>query len=289
MPNKRRTLEELKEIALDLSRNQLDGNTPSKKNLSTVMKNSEYEYYGMTVAEFQEYCGFEPNKSTIELKIQDNELLQKFCDLCLSEEIIPTKIKLRSWVRNGKFHSNILERRFGGFLGLQERLLAYADENNFGDEIRDLPGWNIDLNKTTHSLPKSKKTGPVEKLFEQICELLLLWSPARRRSYEEAYKSELSNYLKHCNSTQIKKNEIREEKSDSLCDIAVGSDIGIEVKMSPSLSEYDRCFGQVARHLKTYKKVAVVIFDVPRQEQFDDFCKLIDEYYSSSVHVIKKG
>ena len=76
-------------------------------------------------------------------------------------------------------------------------------------------------------------------------------------------------------------------RSDSNCDIAIGDDIGVEIKRDPRVSEHDRCFGQIARHLITFQRVAVLMFDVPRQEQFDDFCKLVDKYFQNNVRVIR--
>lgn len=283
----RRTLEQLKTIALELS--QKLGKTPSRKQLSSVVKESEYAYYGMTVTEFQKYCGLEANLSGLGRKISDDSLLHTFYNLCIAENIILNQVKLRKCIRDGKFPSYTLQPRFGGMLGIQQKLLAYAIENNCEVEIRKLPGWKIDINKVTNDIASNTNVGSAGKLFEQVCDVLLKWSPAMRRSSEEAYKSELSNYLKQCGSVQIKKEAIREEKGDSLCDIAIGQNIGIELKKSPSLSDYDRCFGQIARHLQSFQRVAVVIFDVPRQEQFEDFCQLVDRYYSSSVHVIRNG
>ena len=126
-----------------------------------------------------------------------------------------------------------------------------------------------------------------QKLYEFVCSELLSWSPALRRNREEAYKSELSNFLKQVKELHKDGHDVREEKGDSRCDIAIGSKIGIEIKKSPLLSEYDRCFGQIARHLKSYESVIVLIFDVPRQDQFEDFTQLVDRYYKNYVRVIK--
>lgn len=287
VPESRRTLEELKQIALKLSVKL--GKTPSKKELSSVIRESEYTYYGMRLTEFQKYCGLEANKSGIDQKIPDDILLRTLHDLCLVENMILPQVKLKKYLREGKLPGHTIQKRFGGMLGIQERLLAYALENNCYEEIRHLPGWKIDLNNSINQATSSINLGTVGKLFDQVCDELLKWSPAIRRSSEEAYKSELSNYLKQSGSVQIKRETIREEKGDSKCDIAIGQNIGIEIKKSPSLSEYDRCFGQIARHLKSYQKVAVIVFDVPRQEQFEDFCQMADEYYSSSVRIIKNG
>ena len=137
--------------------------------------------------------------------------------------------------------------------------------------------------------PKNKSSHSKNRLLSNVYTDILEWSPALRRNSEEAYKSELSHFLKQVKYLQKKGVDIREEKSDSRCDIAIDNKIGIEIKKSPSLSEYDRCFGQIARHLKNYKFVIVVIFDVPRQEQFEDFIQLVEKYFKDLVLVIKNG
>ncbi len=288
MPEPRRTLEQLKNVVLELSE-KLGGRTPSRRQLSSVLNESEYTYYGMTVTKFQEYCGLEANGSGLDRKIQDEPLLRIFYDLCIAENRILNQIMLRKFIRDGKFPMHTLQKRLGGMLGIQEKLLAYAVKNKCDGEIRKLPGWKIDLDNATSGITSNTKVGSVDNLFDEVCDVLRKWSPAIRRSSEEAYKSELSNYLKQPASFRLKDMVVREEKGDSLCDIVIGKNIGVEIKKSPSLAEYDRCFGQIARHLKSFQKVAIVIFDVPRQEQFEDFCQLIDQYYLSSVRVIKNG
>lgn len=121
-----------------------------------------------------------------------------------------------------------------------------------------------------------------QRLLEQAYKIVSAWSPARRRNSEEAYKSELSYHLR-----EVLDKGVREEKSDSLCDIALGKSIGFELKKSPDLAEYDRCFGQLARHLESFEFVVLIIFDVGKRDQFDDFCKLVDLYYEERVRVIK--
>lgn len=283
----RRTLEQLKQVALELSERL--GKTPSRRELASVLKDSEYSYYGLSVTAFQEYCGLDANKSFLDSKIEDDALLRIFCELCIAEKRILNQVVFRKLIRDGKFPIHRLQARLGGMLGIQTHLLAYAKRNNCDGELLKLPGWKIDIDNLSTDTASSTNEKGVGKLFENVCDVLLKWAPAIRRSSEEAYKSELSNYLKQPGSIVLKNKTVREEKGDSQCDIVIGNDIGIEIKKSPSLAEYDRCFGQIARHRKSFKNVAVVIFDVPRQEQFEDFCQMVDQYYSSSVRVIKNG
>lgn len=145
MTAKRRTLEELKDLALDLSE-RLGGITPSRRQLAKEIKESEYSYYGYTVTEFQNYCGLQPNKPGKELMLDDDHLLQQLYDVCVKEQRIPHQALLRSWVRKGKIPIHTMEKRFGGMLGIQERLLQHAHTNGLVSEIQNLSGWKIDVN-----------------------------------------------------------------------------------------------------------------------------------------------
>jgi predicted GIY-YIG superfamily endonuclease len=127
------------------------------------MKESEYAYYGYTVTEFQKYCGLVPNKPGQELMLDDEELLQRLYELCVEEERIPHQSLLRTWVRDGRFPIHTLEKRFGGMLGVQERLLKFAHVNGHVSNLAELPGWKID----TESLVESWKSEPTEALNEE--------------------------------------------------------------------------------------------------------------------------
>ncbi len=131
--------------------------------------------------------------------------------------------------------------------------------------------------------------GTRDLLLDSVCSEIGEWSPALRRNSEEAYKSELSLHLRSSKQIRAAGLDVREERGDTRCDIALGTKVAIELKKSPSQSEYDRCFGQVARHLQVYDGVVVVIFDVPRRDSFEDFNKLVDLYFTGRVRVVRNG
>ena len=111
------------------------------------------------------------------------------------------------------------------------------------------------------------------------------WTPARRRNSEGEYKIELRKHLESL------KYELNEEFGESKFDLLVQSAYAIEVKKDPDLGEYDRLFGQIARHLQHQLKVIVVILEATRGDRYDNFAVLVDKYFNvgeTSVEIIKK-
>jgi len=144
MSKTRRSLKELKSKALRLSKS-LGGKTPSRDELSKVMKRSEYIYYGYTDTDFQKYCGLTPNKSGLEKKVSDEQLLLGLLNTCIVEEIIPNQLKLKMWAREGKIPTHTMQRRFDGMTGIHKSLLSYVIEQNLVHKVSKLEGWTIDI------------------------------------------------------------------------------------------------------------------------------------------------
>jgi hypothetical protein len=85
--------------------------------------------------------------------------------------------------------------------------------------------------------------------------------------------------------------ELNEEFGESKYDLLVRKKYAIEVKKDPDLGEYDRLFGQVARHLQHQCKVIVLILEATRNDKYENFTALVDKYLNvdeNSVEVIKK-
>jgi hypothetical protein len=111
------------------------------------------------------------------------------------------------------------------------------------------------------------------------------WTPARRRNSEGEYKIELRKHLESL------KYELNEEFGESKFDLLVRSAYAIEVKKDPDLSEYDRLFGQIARHLQHQQRVICLIVEATRGDRYDNFAALVDKYFNlggTSVEIIKK-
>ncbi|MGO9363468.1 MAG: hypothetical protein ACLP02_08400, partial [Rhodomicrobium sp.] len=78
---------------------------------------------------------------------------------------------------------------------------------------------------------------------------------------------------------------------ESQFDLLVERKYAIEHKKDPSLGEYDRLFGQVARHLQHQQKVIVLILEATRGDNYDNFTMLVDRYLNvdkNAVEIIKK-
>ena len=140
--NTRRSLEELKIAAIQLS--EKIGKTPSRRALSTAVKQSEYSYYGMTVTDFQKYCGLTANESGLDTKISDEKMLDDLAKVCIEEKEIPHYAKLRKWNRDGKYSYHTLPVRFGGWIDAQKALCVFAKRNGYEEILFSLPGWKID-------------------------------------------------------------------------------------------------------------------------------------------------
>lgn len=140
------------------------------------------------------------------------------------------------------------------------------------------------ISRSTRTVGKKLKTadGDFARLTKDVRE----WTPDRRRSSEETYKVELRAHLKSLNY------ELNEEYGESKFDLLVGRKVAIEIKKDPDLGEYDRLFGQVARHLQHQCKVVVLILEATRKDKYDNFTALVDRYLNvdeNSVEIIKKS
>jgi len=134
--------------------------------------------------------------------------------------------------------------------------------------------------RTPAAKPKS-----ADRDFVRLIKDVRDWTPARRRNSEESYKIELRGHLASLNYV------MNEEHGQSNVDLIVGQEYAIEIKKHPTLGEYDRPFGQLARHLQHQCKVIALILEAAGQDNFDNFTTLIDRYLDidkNSVEVIKK-
>jgi hypothetical protein len=131
-----------------------------------------------------------------------------------------------------------------------------------------------------------KQSQKIDEDFEFIINKIRLWSPARRRNSEGEYKIELRKHLENL------KFGLNEEFGESNIDLLVNKRYAIEIKKDPSQSEYDRMFGQLARHLQHHYNVIALVIDAPAEDKFINFVALVDQYLNANkngrVEVIKK-
>src|SRR5207244_398989 len=124
-----------------------------------------------------------------------------------------------------------------------------------------------------------------DRSFLRLIREIRAWTPARRRNSEGEYKIELRKYLESL------KYQLNEEFGESKYDLLIVQQYAVEVKKDPDLAEYDRLFGQIARHLQHQCKVIVLIFEASRKDKYDNFIGLVDKYFNvgeSAVEVIRK-
>lgn len=140
------------------------------------------------------------------------------------------------------------------------------------------------ITRSTRTVGNKPKTGDGD--FARLLKDVREWMPDRRRSSEETYKVELRAHLKSLGY------KLNEEYGESKFDLLVGRKVAIEIKKDPDLGEYDRLFGQVARHLQHQCKVVVLILEATRKDKYDNFTTLVDRYLNvdeDSVETIKKS
>lgn len=241
------------------------------RNLQTIYGDSPY-------SKLQADCGDHPNKLEMELT-PIARILSQYGDLAIELGKLPSG---PHWTQKGLTPTltglsrpphlikwSELPVRFRDWV-LNERIEGYSVVLSW---IKDLPI----LEKP--SVDKSDRD------FDKLIADVRRWSPARRRNTEESYKVELRMHLKSIGYN------VGEEYGESDVDLLVGKIFAIEIKKAPSLSEYDRLFGQVARHLQHGEFVIALVMDVPREDQYRNFMSLIDEYLNINrkfVEVIKK-
>jgi hypothetical protein len=84
---------------------------------------------------------------------------------------------------------------------------------------------------------------------------------------------------------------MNEEFGESNFDLLVSKKYAIEIKKDPSLSEYDRMFGQLARHLQHQPKIIALIMDAPSEDKFGNFALLVNTYMNKgdkAIEVVEK-
>jgi hypothetical protein len=139
----------------------------------------------------------------------------------------------------------------------------------------------IEKSRPTHA----QETEKVEPGFLGLIRDVRAWTPARRRNNEAEYKIELRKHLESLNHT------LNEEFGESKYDLLVRGQYAIEIKKDPNLSEYDRLFGQLARHLQHRFKAIVLILEATNNDRYDNFTALVDKYLNidkNSVEIVKK-
>lgn len=229
-------------------------------------------------SKFQEECGDAPNK-LIMTRTPLEKIMHQYGDLALELERLPAQ---PNW-RHKRFQPTVEAlRKSPHFIKWSDFPLKFKE----WIEVENIESYskvleyidNID-DKVKFKIEKSNQD------FERLINDIRMWSPARRRNREETYQVELRKYLESNGYS------VNEEFGESNFDLLVNNEFAIEIKKDPNLVEYDRLFGQLARHLQHQSNVIALILDAPTEDKFHNFTFMVDKYLNKddkSVEVIKK-
>lgn len=229
-------------------------------------------------AKLQQECGDEANKLILE-RTPREAIMRRYGDLALKLGELPNS---SDWMHSG------LKPSISG-LEQKPHLIKWSEfPQKFSEwaQSEDIHGYEKVLDFISKSSVKSNsKTESRDREFEKIVADIRLWSPGRRRNSEGEYKVELKGYLKTLGY------EVNEEFGESNVDLLINKKHMIEIKKDPKLGEYDRLFGQLARHLQHQLRTIALIFDAPSEDNFSNFTSLVDSYLNKetkTVEIIKK-
>lgn len=136
--------------------------------------------------------------------------------------------------------------------------------------------------KTEKNEEKTSKHVKVAKksVFDELADNIRCWAPKIRNTTEDGYRVDLGYYLENLGY------RIRMEEGATKADLLVDNSIPIEIKKEPRGADYDRAVGQVVRHYKAHGSVIVVVMDVKKRDQFDDFVENVQSSISGKDVVI---
>lgn len=150
-----------------------------------------------------------------------------------------------------------------GNINVKDGFWTWVDEF-----LEELDGYGFKQLKL--NAPKWITKRPLDQAmahYNDIIQAIKNWIPKQRYKSEEAYEAGLAEYLVGLGI------HAPEQQGSSLTDILALYGIGIEIKVNPDRSEYDRLVGQIVRQLEEY---GLVIALIVRPEKRD----LLDEYRS---------
>lgn len=237
-----------------------------KRDLSRLFGSSAY-------SKLQEEAGDVPNRLQME-RTPYATIMQRSGDLVMEFGAVPPYAE---WEMRGlkPTESGLGKKPHNmRWSDLPTRFVEWATTNS-------VPGFEKAIEiiaKSSRAATTRPKDG--DRNFSRLINDVTSWTPARRRNSEAEYKIELR---KHLESLKYKLNE---EYGESQYDLLVEREFAIELKKDPDLSEYDRLFGQLARHLQHSQKVVVLIIEATRKDKYDNFTALVDRYLNVGQNVV---
>lgn len=229
-------------------------------------------------SKLQRECGDDANKLDLERTPRD-QIMRQYGDLALELGMPPNS---SDWI-----HRGLRPTKEG--LAKKPHFITWSEfPEKFSEWIESerISGYDKVLDYIAKSVARSTVRREVkDREFDRIVSDIRLWSPARRRNSEGEYKIELRSHLKSLGYV------VNEEFGESNFDLLISKNYVIEIKKDPKLGEYDRLFGQLARHLQHQLRVIALIFDAPGEDNFNNFSSLVDSYLNKerkTVEIIKK-
>jgi len=220
-------------------------------------------------------CGDRPNKLNL-VRAPNDKIMRQYGDLSIELGRLPTS---SDWLYKGSKPS------ISGLERSPHNIKWSEFPSKFKEwvEKENITGYKKVLEYIEHHI--TKPSVKESKDFTKIIKEIQNWSPARRRNSEGEYKIELRKYLESLHYN------LGEEKGDSDVDLVIDNKFAIEIKKDPNSTDYDRLFGQLARHLQRYDEVIALIMDPPTGDKLRDFESLVDLYLNTKnklVVVIRK-
>jgi hypothetical protein len=227
-------------------------------------------------SKLQAECGDKPNKLYL-TRVASSKIFDQWGELARQHGRIPTQA---DWLE-----AELKPSPDG--LAKRPHSIKWSDlPKKFLEYAKNKSEWHDVVSIIKRSTIRKDKSTPRSRNFEELVSIIKQWTPDRKRNFEETYKPELKNHL------QNKKYLVKEEKGEGNPDLLVDRIYPIELKKDPSLSEYDRLFGQLIRQGLHYEFAIAVIANASSSDRFDDFSKNVECVFPKlniNVKLILKG
>jgi hypothetical protein len=262
-----------------LAQKELLGRKPNREEFlafADVNKRALDRLYGASsYSKLQQECGDDAN-TFLKQGISLDEIMTQYGDLALSIDRIPVGA---DWTHAGcRPSTDGLQKGAHGIVWskMSERFREWAKKTRI-EKYQSI----VEMIPVHVSNETSPRTSAVALGLSKLLVDIHRWSPARRRNTEGEYKIELRKWLESIGYS------LNEEYGESTSDLVVGKRYVIETKKAPQLGDYDRLFGQLARHLQQHPYVIAVIFDVPSEDKLDNFSLLVDRHLNVEPNVVE--
>jgi len=223
-------------------------------------------------SKLQEECGDKPNKLEMVRTALDDIMVQ-YGDLALKLGRLPTE---PDWRFNGCRPGR------SGLRKAPHHIMWSDMPSRFSEwaSSRSDEKYNSVVALTPTRAPKATSDRGSHQLSKLLADIGA-WSPGRMRNSEGEYKIELRKTLEALGYA------VNEEHGESNADLVVEGSLIIETKKAPQLSDYDRLFGQIARHLNEHPVVIAIIFDVTAADKLDSFKVLVDRHLNTGQYIVQ--